>query len=170
MKLQIALEAETIARLRAEWELTAQKQLAPNLRNLLNNFVQNQRALELQINSVEEGVEDEPGSSSLGEELNLPETDFNSLTFSEEFAATKPNPSPHHKLRPSVKNKEVGLPEHDVTDVTSLHSLEVGFDSAKPTPAAPNSKPCCQEAEPIVISQSATELVHLQGKISILKK
>lgn len=69
MKLRIALEAETIARLRAEWELTAQKRLAANLRNLLNNFVGSQRALELQINTIEGGVEDDPGSSSLGEEL-----------------------------------------------------------------------------------------------------
>lgn len=79
MKLQIALQAETIARLRAEGELTAQKQLAPNLRNLLNNFLRNQRALELQINTIEEGVEGEPGSSSLGRVLCLPEGDFSPL-------------------------------------------------------------------------------------------
>lgn len=91
VKLQIASEAETIACLRAEWELTAQKQLAPNLRNLLNNFVRNQRALELQINTTEEGVEDEPGSSSLGKELGLPEGGFQPLD------ATKPIP-PHQPI------------------------------------------------------------------------
>lgn len=95
VKLQIASEAETIARLRAEWELTAQKQLAPNLRNLLNNFVRNQRALELQINTIAGGVEDEPGSSSLGKELGLLEGDFNPLSSSVEFDATKPTCLPN---------------------------------------------------------------------------
>lgn len=125
----------------------------------------NQRALELQINTVEEGVEDEPGSSSLGEELGFPQGDFNSPSCSQEFDARKPNPSPNHKLHPSVKTEQVRLPEHDVTDVTSLHSLEEGFDSAKPTPTAPYPKPCCQDAEPTVVSH-CNRIDHFQGKIS----
>lgn len=52
---------------------------------------------------------------------------------------TKPNPSPNHKRRPSVKKEEVGLPEHDVTGVTSLHTLEEGFDSAKPHCPSPQA-------------------------------
>lgn len=98
-------------------------------------------------NTIEEAVEDEPGSSSLGEELCLPEGDFSPLSSSEEFDATKPDLSPNHKVHPSVKNDEVRVPEHDVTVVTSFHSLEEGFDSAKPTPTAPYLKPCNPEAE-----------------------
>lgn len=136
--------------------------------------MRNQRALELQINTIEEGVEDEPGSSSLGKEFGLPEGAFNHFCSSEQFDAEKPTPpAPHpasHKLCPSVKNGEVGLPEHDVTDVTSLHStppLEEGFDSAKSPPTAPHPKPCYLEAEPMVmIPHSATELYNLQEKIS----
>lgn len=137
MKLRIALEAETIARLRAEWELTAQKQLAANLRNLLNNFVGSQRALELQINTIEGGVEDDPGSSSLGEELGLPEHDVNPLSSWEEFDAAKLNPSPNHKLCPSVKKLGGGTLWAWCHWCHLPYSLEEGFDSAKPTPLAP---------------------------------
>lgn len=56
------------------------------------------------------------------------------LSLCEELSAAKPNPSSHPKLCLPVKKeeaeREVGLPEHDVT---TLHSLEEGFDSAKPT-------------------------------------
>lgn len=51
IELQIALGAETVAHLRADWEWNAQKKVAQNLKNHLNKPVQSQRALELQINS-----------------------------------------------------------------------------------------------------------------------
>lgn len=59
IQLQTALEAEAIAHLRADREWNAQKKLAQNLKNQLNKLVHCQRALELQINTAGEGVENE---------------------------------------------------------------------------------------------------------------
>lgn len=59
IQLQTALEAEAIAHLRADREWNAQKKLDQNLKNQLNKLVHCQRALELQINTAGEGVENE---------------------------------------------------------------------------------------------------------------
>lgn len=59
IQLQTALEAEAIAHLRADGEWNAQKKLAQNLKKQLNKLVHCQRALELQINTAGEGVENE---------------------------------------------------------------------------------------------------------------
>lgn len=171
IKLPTALEDEIIACFRAEQELMAQKHLAQNLRNLLNKSDQSQRALEMQLNITGGSV-----NVSLGEELGFPEHNLTPLSFEEEFNAPKPNPSPYPKLHPPVKKEqaEAALPEHDITDVTSLHSLEEGCDSEDPAQFSPHQKPCSlvktefayQETGPMMISNPATELVKLQGNIS----
>lgn len=80
------------------------------------------------------------GFPALGEELGFPEH-VTPSAFVRSWMQSNPSPPP--KLCLPVKNeeaeREVGLPEHDVT---SLHSLEEGFDSTKPTPSAPHPKLC----------------------------
>lgn len=69
--------------------------------------MQCQGALELQINTSGVGVENETGSSSLGEELGLPKHDVTPLSPGAEFDAVEPNPSPNPKFCPAVNNREV---------------------------------------------------------------
>lgn len=93
--------AETIGKLRVDPELYVEK-LSQNLKKQLNKLVKSQRCSNLQINTDEWGVENEPGFSSL-KEVNFHEH-VNPLSPWEECDVAKPNPLHHPKLCPPVKN------------------------------------------------------------------
>lgn len=65
----------------------------------------------------------------------------------------------------------MGLSEHDVTDVTSLYSLEEGFDSAKPTPPAPIPNAAIKRQSQLWWYHSLQQILLIcKGKLAIFLK
>lgn len=92
----------------------------------LNDLVQRQRALDLQINTAREIVENEPRFFCFEEEVGLPEYDVTSLhSLEEEFDSAKPTPSspPHPKFCPLVKMEFVYLKVEPTVMYLTLHQI-----------------------------------------------